>query len=104
MAIRTKPRCRDQRRNAPGAFRQLREAQHGDDAGQREGRGGVDPIDPRMRVRAADDAGVQGPRVRDVVEVTAPAGEESPVFLALHAGPDAGRGGADGLGHDVVAV
>ncbi len=104
MAIRAKSRGRDQRRNTPGALRQLREAQHGDDAGHREGRGGVDPIDPRMRVRAADDAGVQGPRVRDVVEVTAPASEESPVFLALDGGPDTGRGCADGLGHDVVAV
>ena len=56
-----------------------------DDARQRLGLRGVDRDDPRVRVRAADDRGMEHPGELDVVEVPALAAEEARVLDPVQA-------------------
>ena len=55
--------------------RALRAAEDGPDAGQRLGLRGVDALDPRVRVRAAQDPGVELAGQADVVGVLGAAGD-----------------------------
>ena len=61
---------------------------HRDDAGCGRRAGGVDRVDLRMGVRAAEDRHVQHPRQDDVVDVVALAADEPVVLLAADAVAD----------------
>ena len=67
----------------------LLSGQHPDHAGHVLGSRDVDAFDFGVRVRAADEMRVGQAHNLDVVDVTAAARDETPVFLAHHAGANA---------------
>ena len=68
---------------------QLLAGQHRDHAGHLHRRGGVDALDPCVRMRAADEIGEGHAHQLDIVDVTALACDETLVFLAHDAGANA---------------
>ena len=63
--------------------------QHGEGPGRRASDGSVDPRDPRVGVRRAQDYAMRHARQREVVDIAAPPGEEPPVLAARNRLADA---------------
>jgi hypothetical protein len=66
--------------------------QHGEHTVRRHGPSRIDPIDPGMGMRRADEVGVDLTRAIDVVRVVAAPGDEAMVFLAPDGSADPVRG------------
>jgi hypothetical protein len=74
----------------PEIVRQVGAREDGVNTLERERRRRVNAADPRMRVRAAEEGGVEHPRADDVRDVPAFAGEELRVLGAEHPSADPG--------------
>jgi len=89
LEIRQQPADGHHARDAGG--RDVARREHGENAGQGFGGGGVDAADAGMRVRTANDRGMRHALDLQVVGVLAAAGDEGRVFPALDRGAEYAR-------------